>query len=97
MDVATYTVRQQLPQTRVADLRFSPRATVLATWGPYFGKSPRSPDHRSWSLVVGGDGEIVAHTSQFPSFSVLFVLQQGDFDFLLVSLVSAVGLSLDLE
>ena len=38
MDVATYTVRQQLQQTRVADLRFSPLGTVLATWGPYFGK-----------------------------------------------------------
>ena len=91
MDVATYTVRQQLPQTRVADLRFSPRATVLATWGPYFGKSPGSPVHRSWSLVVGADGEIVAHTSQFPAISFLFVLQQGDLDFLLDSLVSAVS------
>lgn len=95
MDVATYTVRQQLPQTRVADLRFSPRATVLATWGPYFGKSPGSPVHTAWSLVVGADGVIVTHTSQFRAFSFLFVLQQGDF--LLDSLVSAVCLSLDSE
>ena len=39
MDVATYTVKHQLPQTRVADMKFSPKGTVLATWGAYYSKS----------------------------------------------------------
>ena len=81
MDVATYTVRQQLQQTRVAELRFSPLGTVLATWGPYFGKSPSFPFNRG-SVVASGDKQIPASISQFPPFS-FWTLEQYCFDFLL--------------
>ncbi|KAK7090833.1 hypothetical protein V1264_010584 [Littorina saxatilis] len=56
MDAETHTVRQQLQQTRVADMRFSPKGTVLATWGAYYtdrdGKGGE-PNLILWDVASG--------------------------------------------
>ncbi|KAK7477133.1 hypothetical protein BaRGS_00031619 [Batillaria attramentaria] len=56
MDTSTFTVTQQLQQTRVSDMIFSPQGNVLATWGAYYtdrdGKGGQ-PNLILWDSATG--------------------------------------------
>ncbi|KAL8617927.1 hypothetical protein ACOMHN_026504 [Nucella lapillus] len=56
MDVENLTVLHQLNQTRVAEMMFSPRSTILATWGAFYtdreGKGGE-PNMVLWDVASG--------------------------------------------
>ncbi|XP_076436058.1 eukaryotic translation initiation factor 2A-like isoform X2 [Babylonia areolata] len=68
LDVETYSVLHQLQQTRVAELRFSPKGSILATWGPYVtdreGKGGE-PNMVIWDVATGMARKTFLHKKQF--------------------------------